>query len=124
MSKQSFFVRFLIPLIPIIMFGLLSQLLGQTGNNELSEAVKNGAFLVDVRTPGEFAGGSVPGAVNIPLDQVSSQIARFKGKKGVVVFCKSGMRSGQAKSILDQNGIPQVINGGTWQNVNKVLGEQ
>jgi len=124
MSKQSFFVRFLIPLIPILMFGFLSQLLGQSGNNELSEAVKNGAFLVDVRTPGEFAGGSVPGAVNIPLDQVSSQIARFKGKKGVVVFCKSGMRSGQAKSILDQNGIPQVINGGTWQNVNKVVGDQ
>ena len=124
MSKQSFFVRFLIPLIPILMFGFLSQLLGQSGNNELIEAVKNGAFLVDVRTPGEFAGGSVPGAVNIPLDQVSSQIARFKGKKGVVVFCKSGMRSGQAKSILDQNGIPQVINGGTWQNVNKVVGDQ
>jgi len=124
MSKQSFFVRFLIPLIPILMFGFLSQLLGQSGNNELSEAVKNGAFLVDVRTPGEFAGGSVPGAVNIPLDQVSSQIARFKGKKGVVVFCKSGMRSGQAKSILDQNGIPQVINGGTWQNVKKVVGDQ
>lgn len=124
MSKQSFFVRFLIPIIPILMFGLLSQLLGQSGNSELSEAVKNGAFLVDVRTPGEFAGGSVPGAVNIPLDQVSSQISRFKGKKGVVVFCKSGMRSGQAKGILDQNGIPQVINGGTWQNVNKVVGDQ
>ncbi|MBM3410697.1 MAG: rhodanese-like domain-containing protein [Bacteroidetes bacterium] len=124
MSKQSFFVRFLIPIIPILMFGLLSQLLGQSGNNELSEAFKNGAFLVDVRTPGEFAGGSVPGAVNIPLDQVSSQISRFKGKKGVVVFCKSGMRSGQAKGILDQNGIPQVINGGTWQNVNKVVGDQ
>ena len=106
------------------MFGILSQLLGQSGNNELSEAVKNGAFLVDVRTPGEFAGGSVPGAVNIPLDQVSSQISRFKGKKGVVVFCKSGMRSGQAKGILDQNGIPQVINGGTWQNVNKVVSDQ
>lgn len=105
------------------MFGLLSQLLGQSGNSELSEAVKNGAFLVDVRTPGEFAGGSVPGAVNIPLDQVSSQMSRFKGKKGVVVFCKSGMRSGQAKGILDQNGIPQVINGGTWQNVNKVVSD-
>lgn len=124
MSKQSFFFRFLIPVIPILMFGLLSQLLGQSGNNELSEAVKNGAFLVDVRTPGEFAGGSVPGAVNIPLDQVSSQIARFKDKKGVVVFCKSGMRSGQAKGILDQNGIPQVINGGTWQNVSKVVADQ
>jgi hypothetical protein len=34
------------------------------------------------------------------------------------------MRSGQAKGILDQNGIPQVINGGTWQNVNKVVSDQ
>jgi len=106
------------------MFGLLSQLLGQSGNIELREAVKNGAFLVDVRTPGEFAGGSVPGAVNIPLDQVSAQLGRFKGKNGVVVFCRSGARSGQAKSILEQNRIPNVINGGGWENVNKVVNEK
>lgn len=72
---------------------------------------------VDVRTPQEFAQGSVPGAVNIPLDQVQSRIEEFRGKDEVVVFCKSGNRSGQAKAILEQNGITNVTNGGSWENV-------
>jgi rhodanese-related sulfurtransferase len=67
--------------------------------------------------PSEFAGGSAKGAVNIPLDTVASQISKFKNKKNIVVFCRSGNRSGQAKSILEANGISNVTNGGTWDNV-------
>lgn len=101
------------------MLGIFKNLFAPTDNSELKEAVSNGAFLVDVRTPAEFSTGSVKGAVNIPLDKVSSQLAKFKDKKNIVVFCRSGNRSGQAKSILEQNGFHNVINGGTWQNVNK-----
>ena len=99
------------------MFGIFKNIFAQNNNSELKEAIKNGAFLVDVRTPSEFSGGSVKGAVNIPLDKVPSQLAKFKNKKNIVVFCRSGSRSGQAKSILEQNGVQNVINGGTWQNV-------
>jgi rhodanese-related sulfurtransferase len=67
--------------------------------------------------PSEFDGGSAKGAVNIPLDTVASQISKFKNKKNIVVFCRSGNRSGQAKSILEANGISNVTNGGTWDNV-------
>ncbi len=84
---------------------------------DLAEMIAKGAFLVDVRTAGEFASGSVKGAVNIPLDQVPSKIEAFKNKNGVIVFCRSGARSGQAKSILDKAGIPNVVNGGPWENV-------
>lgn len=84
---------------------------------ELSNLVNNGAFLVDVRSPGEFAGGSARGAVNIPLDQVTQQLAKFKNKEHIVVFCRSGNRSGQAKSILENQGIKNVTNGGTWDTV-------
>lgn len=104
--------------------GLFSGLFGKTGNSELSEAIRKGAFLVDVRTPSEFSGGSVKGAVNIPLDKISSQLSKFKGKKNIVVFCMSGGRSGQAKSILQQNGFTDVINGGSWRNVNQVVNSQ
>lgn len=76
-----------------------------------------GTFLVDVRTPAEFAEGSAKGAVNIPLDKVEAELEQFKGKEAIVVFCRSGNRSGQAKYILEQKGIQNVINGGTWQNV-------
>ncbi|MDE1191844.1 MAG: rhodanese-like domain-containing protein [Arachidicoccus sp.] len=91
-----------------------------TDNSGLKEAVKNGAFLVDVHTPAEFSAGSVKGAVNIPLDKVPSQLSKFKNKKSIVVFCRSGSRSSQAKSTLEQNGFQNVINGGTWQNVNEL----
>lgn len=94
-----------------------SAIFGTSDNSKLTETIKEGAFLVDVRTPGEFASGSVKGAVNIPLDTVNSQLAKFKGKKNIVVFCRSGNRSGQAKSILEQNGFQNVINGGTVSNV-------
>lgn len=74
-------------------------------------------FLVDVRTPEEFAAGSVKGAVNIPLDQVQTRIAEFQGKEQIVVFCRSGNRSGQAIEILNENGITNVVNGGSWEDV-------
>lgn len=104
--------------------GFFSALFGNTDNSQLTEAVKYGAFLVDVRTPAEFSAGSVKGAVNIPLDKVSSQLPKFKDKKRIVVFCRSGNRSGQAKNILEQNGFQNVINGGTWQNVNQVINQE
>lgn len=85
--------------------------------------VKNG-LLVDVRTPEEFAEGTVPGAINIPLIEISKRLDEFKGKKQVVVFCRSGNRSSQAQAILNANGISNVVNGGTWQQVNKVVNAQ
>lgn len=100
--------------------GFFSTLFG-TNNGRLIEAIHNGAFLVDVRTASEFSGGSVKGAVNIPLDGLPSKLSKFKGKKSIVVFCRSGIRSGQAKRILERNGFQDVINGGTWQNVNRII---
>ncbi|MFV7234761.1 rhodanese-like domain-containing protein [Flavobacterium sp. ZB4R12] len=87
----------------------------------MEKLIKEGAFLVDVRTPAEFAEGHVKGSTNIPLDQVANQLAKFKGKEQIIVFCRSGNRSGQAKLILEQNGFTNVTNGGTWQDVNEAL---
>lgn len=107
-------------IILFVMFGFLKNLVGQADNQAIAEAIRGGAFLVDVRTPDEFASGSVPGAVNIPLDVVEARLSEFKGKKGIVVFCRSGNRSSQAKSILERHGVTGVINGGTWDNVASV----
>jgi phage shock protein E len=101
--------------------GILSSLFGSSDNTALIEMLKKGAFLVDVRTPAEFSGGSVKGAVNIPLDQISSQLGKFKGKENIVVFCRSGGRSSQAKGFLNNNGFSNVVNGGTWQNVHEAM---
>ncbi|MDP2176151.1 MAG: rhodanese-like domain-containing protein [Bacteroidota bacterium] len=90
-----------------------------TSSINLTELINEGGFLVDVRSPLEFKSGSVKGAVNIPLDQISQQIKKFENKKNIIVFCRSGNRSGQAKRILEQQGFKNVTNGGTWENVKK-----
>lgn len=77
----------------------------------IKKQIENGAFVVDVRTPEEFAAGSFKGAVNIPLDEVQNRISEFQGKPSVIVFCKSGNRSGKAKNILEENGMKNVTNG-------------
>lgn len=121
MSKQSFKIIFS-GLIIIIMFGLLKNMFSENNNEELNKIISN-AYLVDVRTPAEFAEGNVPGSVNIPLDQVQNQLTKFKNHENIVVFCRSGNRSGQAKAILEQNGFTNVTNGGTWQQVKAVKDE-
>lgn len=103
--------------------GFFSKLFG-TGvpsASDLAEVISKGAFLVDVRSTGEFQSGSVKGAVNIPLDIIPQQIDKFKGKQNIVVFCRSGNRSEQAKRILNSKGFTNVVNGGTWQNVNELV---
>lgn len=87
----------------------------------MEKLIKESAFLVDVRTAGEFAEGHVKGSVNIPLDQIASQLEKFKDKEQIIVFCRSGARSSQAKMILEQNGFKNVTNGGTWQDVNEAI---
>lgn len=86
---------------------------------DISEKLKEGAYLVDVRTPQEFDAGHVKGSTNIPLDRIPNSLNQLKGKKNIIVFCRSGNRSSQAKSILEKNGFTNVINGGTWQAVNE-----
>ena len=101
--------------------GLFQNLFGGGPTTDLGNLIEQGAFLVDVREPGEFAGGTAKGAVNIPLGLVATQLAKFKEKENIIVFCRSGNRSGQAKIILEQNGFKNVVNGGTWENVNQFV---
>jgi len=101
-----------------IIMGFFDFLMGSsTSNEELTKLIQEGAMLVDVRSPGEFSTGSAKGAVNIPLDNVGNSLNKFKNKSYIIVFCRSGNRSGQAKSILERNGFTNVTNGGTWDQV-------
>lgn len=101
------------------MLGLFRKMFSTEQNNQLTKAIRDGALLVDVRTPAEFAAASVSGAINVPLDKIQQHLHKFKNQKSIVVFCRSGNRSDIAKSILEQHHIPNVINGGSLQHVNK-----
>ena len=73
--------------------------------------VEDGARLIDVRSPSEYASGHIDGARNIPLDQIGSRTNDVGRKDApVVVYCRSGMRSAQAKSKLEAAGFTQVYN--------------
>ncbi len=79
-----------------------------------AELVKNGAIIVDVRTAGEFKSGHIKGSTNIPLDIIKNMSAELKQKNKVIITCcRSGNRSGMAKSILQESGI-ECYNGGAW----------
>lgn len=61
-------------------------------------------FVLDVRTPQEYAEGHVPGAVNVPHDQLASRLAEVPKDKDVVLYCRSGRRAGMAADVLAANG--------------------
>ena len=80
----------------------------------LPELKKNGAMFVDVRSPGEFASGSAPGTINIPLPELGSRLSEIPRTSPVVLCCASGTRSGMARMLLKKNGYSEVHNIGTW----------
>jgi phage shock protein E len=100
---------------------LLSRLLGIIDENEWKRILSNCSYLVDVRTKGEFEGGSIKGAINIPVNEIEHAYKKLSNKTTIVVFCRSGIRSKQALSVLKQMGIENVINGGSLQNLNRVI---
>jgi phage shock protein E len=71
--------------------------------------VAEGAMLVDVRSPAEFAGGHIDGAKNIPIQELSRRMDELGDKDGeIVVYCQSGGRSAMAKRLLESNGFTKV----------------
>jgi rhodanese-related sulfurtransferase len=70
---------------------------------------EEGATLLDVRTPGEFAAGHVQGARNIPLQQLAARVEELGSQqKPVVVYCRSGNRSRSAMRVLVSQGFSAV----------------
>ena len=74
----------------------------------------NGAIIVDVREPREYAGGAIPGSENIPLGTIGSKVTALKNKNvPIICVCASGVRSGAASAKLKAAGIDS-YNGGGW----------
>jgi len=82
---------------------------GDVSSAEARQLVHAGARLVDVRTPGEFAAGHIPGAINIPVQQLGARTGELQPKDAaVVVYCRSGHRSGNAARMLKSAGFAAV----------------
>ena len=67
-----------------------------------------GVFMLDVRTPGEWEQGHIPGATLIPLDQLASRADELPTDEEIVIYCRSGNRSAQALSLLTGAGFENI----------------
>ena len=96
---------------------VLPKVLAEEGKISAGEAwqkIKRGALLVDVRTPAEFQTAHADGAINVPHDQVEQKLDEFGNnkKREIVLYCRSGNRSGVAQEALKKNGFQNVFNAG------------
>lgn len=70
---------------------------------------KTAPFVLDVRTPEEFAEGRVPGAKNIPVADIAERAAEVPKDRPVVVYCRSGARVQRANAILRERGYDNLV---------------
>lgn len=101
------------------MIETIKKLLGIGPKVDLAEVLSRGATIIDVRTPGEYAGGHLKNSINIPLNNLIANSSKLKKDKPIITCCASGMRSGSAKSMLLSHGFTEVHNGGSWYNLKK-----
>ena len=86
----------------------------ETNVDQLAAALDQGAAVVDVREPGEFREGHVPGATNIPMGQLTARLGEIDRDRPVHVVCASGNRSSAMVDVLTANGFDAInVAGGT-----------
>jgi phage shock protein E len=100
------------------MINAIKKLLGLAPKINFAQLVQQGAVIVDVRSKNEFNSGHISSSINIPVNQLGSNLNKLNNKnKPVIVCCASGMRSAAAKKILQSNGYTTVYNGGGWSGL-------
>ena len=101
--------------------GFFDFIFGSSETVDLTEEIASGAVLIDVRTPEEYKAGSVQGAKNVPLQLLSSKLSSLNKNTHYIVFCRSGNRSGMAKTMMEKAGFAHVINGGSVGQVKNFI---
>jgi rhodanese-related sulfurtransferase len=105
-------------LIAIIAVVLLKRVLTKIiVRRKIPDFLKDGAVIIDVRSPGEYSAGHAFGSRNIPLDDLERGIQDLDTSRWVIVCCASGARSGMARRWLRTHGFQHVLNGGSWRNL-------
>ncbi len=108
--------------LPILVIGFMSWrvIRFRIVRKKLPEFLKQGAVIVDVRSPNEFSSGATPGSLNLPLNELDRILTQKKvsldPSRPVIVCCASGTRSGMAMGIFKKHGFDRVMNAGPWQN--------
>lgn len=115
--------------ITILIFAVLLLaiiLLRRSGLVSPAEAavhLKNGALVIDVRTPGEFNSGHLPSAINLPLGEIESSLPRRVADKNQVLLlhCQAGGRSAEARKKLIAMGYVNAFNLGSYSRAAQIV---
>jgi phage shock protein E len=99
------------------MINTLKKLFGIGPKVDYDDLVKQGAVILDVRSPAEYKQGHIKGSVNTPLNDLSQHISKIKKDTVIITCCASGIRSASAKGVLKSNGFTLVYNGGSWSSL-------
>ena len=83
----------------------------------IQKAIKNGAVILDVRSPGEFAEGHYKGSINIPVQVLDQNLNQLDTNKEIIVCCAAGGRSAVAAAILKARGFSFILDAGSWTNL-------
>ncbi len=96
---------------------------GHISAGDAKTHLKNGALIIDVRSPGEFNANHLPNALNHPVDQIESSLPRrIKDRNQcLLLHCQSGLRSGVAKKKLQSMGYVNAFNLGSYSNATKAV---
>ena len=104
------------------MIQTIKKLLGIGPATDYRALKKAGAIVLDVRTKAEYNSGHIDNSINIPVGDLGNNLSKFKDKdQPIICCCASGMRSGQAKRLLQSNGYTAVYNGGSWRSLQNKL---
>jgi phage shock protein E len=82
------------------------------------QMIEQGAMVIDVRTPEEFNAGHLDQAVNYPLSELDKHIAALDKSQPIVLYCRSGNRSGQALAYMESKGFTALHNAGGLNEIN------
>ena len=83
---------------------------------EMKNMLSNGGQLIDVRSINEFNQGALNGAINIPIDTIHFHTNSIQKDTPVLLYCRTGMRSGKVKQFLQSLGFDDVYNLGGYQH--------
>ncbi len=104
------------------MYKALKQLFGIGPGVDYSQLIRDGAIVLDVRTPAEFDRAHLEGAINIPIEKLRDNMHRLANKHHpIIACCFDGSKSWYAKNLLDANGYRHVYDSGDWMKLQRKL---
>jgi len=97
---------------------ILSKLSNCQPDDKCWQLIEQGATVIDVRSPQEFAGGHLPNAINVPLNTLATWVVSVDNSQQIfLLYCGAGIRAQKGCDILNASGLASVVNAGALKDL-------